>query len=322
MSDRNLILTLAKVIIAAAWADGEVTLEEINSLKDLLFRLPHPGHKGGTRIPGREWAMLEMYIESPVGAEERARLMEELQAALRTPKDRALALSALENLIQADGVVTDEERAVMEKIKMAVEAVDLGIIGQLGRLIRGPVQRRSQAVANAPNREEHLEDFIRNKVYYALRQRLSSKEADLAPEGRLADIPEADLRKLSLAGGLMARVAHVDQEVTEGQFDVMVNALQASWDVSPETAAFVAEVALSQVSAGLDFFRLTREFFTSTTEDERLRFLDILLAVANADGQISYYENEELLRIASSLNLTRKQFADARLKIPTQPSQG
>jgi uncharacterized tellurite resistance protein B-like protein len=308
MPDKNLILTLAKVIIAAAWADGEMTLEEINSLKDLLFQLPHAG---GTQLTGREWAMLDMYIESPVGAAERARLLEQLQAALRRPKDRALALSALEDLIQADGVVTDEERAVAEEIKSAIEAVDVGVIGQLGRLIRGTVQRRSQVVANAPNREEYFEDFIKNKVYYAVRQRLNLGEVDL-------DIPEADLRKLSLAGGLMARVAHVDREVTEGEFDTMVNALQGGWDITREAAAFVAEVAVSAVSADLDYFRLTRQFSTSTTEDERVRFLDVLFAVADADGRVSYDEIEEIRRIAKSLNLTHKQFIGAKLTIPRE----
>jgi uncharacterized tellurite resistance protein B-like protein len=308
MSDKNLILTLAKVIIAAAWADGEMTLEEINSLKDLLFRLPHTG---GTQLTGREWARLEMYIESPVGAAERARLLEQLQAALRRPKDRALALAALEDLIQADGVVTDEERAVVEEIKSAIEAVDLGMIGQLGRLMRGTVQRRSQAVANAPNREEYFEDFIKNKVYYAVQQRLNLGEVKL-------DIPEADLRKLSLAGGLMARVAHVDQEVTEGEFDTMVNALQGGWDITREAAAFVAEVAVSAVSADLDYFRLTRQFSTNTTEDERVRFLNVLFAVADADGRVSYDEIEEIRRIAKSLNLTHKQFIGAKLTIPRE----
>jgi uncharacterized tellurite resistance protein B-like protein len=311
MSNKNLILTLAKVIIAAAWADGEMTLEEINSLKDLLFQLPQAGLKQDKRITGREWAMLEMYIESPVGAAERARLVEELQAALRTPKDRALALSALEDLIQADGVVPDEERAVAEEIKTAIEAVDLGIIGQLGRLTRGTVQRRSQAVANAPNREEYFEDFIKNKVYYAVQQRLNLGEVEL-------DIPEADLRKLSLAGGLMARVAHVDRQVTEDEFDTMVNALQAGWDIAREAAAFVAEVAVSEISADLDYFRLTRQFSTSTTEDERVRFLDVLFAVADADGQVSHDEIEEIRRIAKSLNLTHKQFIGAKLKIPRE----
>jgi uncharacterized tellurite resistance protein B-like protein len=308
MSDKNLILTLAKVIIAAAWADGEMALDEINSLKDLLFQLPRAG---GTQITGREWARLEMYIESPVGVAERARLVEELQAALQTPKDRALALSALEDLIQADGVVSDEERAVAEEIKTAIQAVDVGVIGQLGRLIRGTVQRRSQAVANAPNREEYFEDFIKNKVYYAVRQRLNLGEVDL-------DIPEGDLRKLSLAGGLMARVAHVDREVTEDEFDRMVHALQAGWDITREAAAFVAEVAVSEVSADLDYFRLTRQFCTSTTEDERVRFLDVLFAVADADGHVSHEEIEEIRRIARSLNLTHKQFIGAKLKVPRE----
>ena len=34
MPDRNLILSLAKVAIAAAWADGEITQNEINSVKE------------------------------------------------------------------------------------------------------------------------------------------------------------------------------------------------------------------------------------------------------------------------------------------------
>jgi len=37
VADSNLILNLAKVVIAAAWVDGEIDHEEINNLKDLLF---------------------------------------------------------------------------------------------------------------------------------------------------------------------------------------------------------------------------------------------------------------------------------------------
>jgi uncharacterized tellurite resistance protein B-like protein len=311
MSERELILALARVIIAAAWADGDMAVEEINSLKDLLFQLPHIGRERVMQITEREWAMLDMYIESPVSAGERARLVEQLQAALRTSKDRALALSALENIVQADGQVTEEERAVAEEIKAAIETADAGIAGQLGRLIRGAVQRRSQAVADAPNREEYLEDFIKNKVYYAVRQRLNLSEAEL-------HVPEADLRKLSLAGGLMGRVAHVDREVVEGEFEAMVDALQAGWDISREAAALVAEVAVSEIGAGLDHFRLSREFCTGTTEDERVRFLDVLFAVADADGRVSHDEIEEIRRIAKMLHLTHKQFIDAKLKIPQE----
>jgi uncharacterized tellurite resistance protein B-like protein len=309
MPDKNLILTLAKVIIAAAWADGEMALEEINSLKDLLFQLPYSGFKTGARTTAREWATLEIYIESPVDAAERARLVEALQATLQTPEDKALALAALENLIWADGVVTEEEQRVAKEIRAAIEAVSVGTLAQLGRLIRGPVQRRSQAVAGAPDREEFLDDFIKNRVYYAVCRRLDLGATELT-------IPEADLRKLSLAGGLMAQVAHVDREVTEGEFDAMVKSLQAGWDITGEAAALVAEVAVSRVGADLDHYRTAREFFSSTTEDERIRFLEVLFAVADADGYVSHDEIEEIRRVATSLKLTHRQFIDAKLTIP------
>jgi uncharacterized tellurite resistance protein B-like protein len=100
--DTNMILTLGKVIIAAAWADGEVSPEEVNSLKDLLFHLPG--------LTGREWANLEMYIESPVGEAERARLVIQLTEQISSGSDKTLALHALDGLVSADGVITRSSR--------------------------------------------------------------------------------------------------------------------------------------------------------------------------------------------------------------------
>lgn len=307
MPEKDLILTLGKVIIAAAWVDGEISLEETNSLKDLLFWVPHAGFKQGLQITGRDWAMLEMYMQAPVGDAERARLVDELGAALRTSEDRAFALSALDDLIHADGVVADEEVAALAEIKSAIESGNASIFGQLARLIQGPIERRSLTVSNAPNREEFFDDFIKNRVYFVVRQRLNRDEASW-------NIGDADLRKLSLAGGLLARVARVDKTVTEDEFDAMVQALYAGWDITQDAAAIVAEVAVSEVSADMDYFRLTREFFSNTTEEERTRFLDILFSVAQADGKISHYETEEVRRVSLSLNLTHKQFIDAKLK--------
>jgi hypothetical protein len=67
---KKMIMTLAKVIIAVAWADGEMTFEEVNCLKDLLFHLHG--------LDARDWASLDIYIESPVGPDERERLLHEL----------------------------------------------------------------------------------------------------------------------------------------------------------------------------------------------------------------------------------------------------
>jgi uncharacterized tellurite resistance protein B-like protein len=303
MAKTNLIMALAKVIIAAAWADGEMSNEEINSLKDLLFRMPE--------MTARDWARLEIYMHSPVSQSDRLRLVQELQASLSTPADKALAISKLEELAAADDVVTAEERAVVKEIKGALQEVDVSIFGRMGRLLRGPVQRRAEAVAESHNRELFLDDFLKNRIFYKVRRHLDQDTFEL-------DLPEIELRKLSLAGGLMARVAMVDHQVTEEEFEAMLAIMLQKWELSREAAAFVAEIAVDEISKDLDFYRLTRRFFELTSEAERLRLLDVLFAVAQAGGRVSYEETEEIRTISKMLKLTHKQFIDAKLKIPRE----
>lgn len=305
MADKTLALTFAKVLIAAAWADGHLAHDEINSLKDLLFRLPQSDGPPGVQLTADEWALLDMYIQSPVGPEERARLLEDLQAALRTPRDRAFVHAALDELVHADGAVSEQERAVVYEIKRALDAVDLGFVAQLGRLLRGPVQRRSDAVAHAPNRERYFDDFIKNRVYYGVRQRLDSHAADV-------DLPDEQLRKLSLAGALMALVARVNRVVDATEFNTMVAALEQHWQATPAAAALVAKVATSDFAADFDFYRATREFFSMTTHEERARFLDALFDVAAADGPLTLAENDEIRRVVQGLNMTQQDFAAAK----------
>ena len=303
MTKANMILTLAKVLVAAAWVDGVVSHQEINSLKDLLFRLPG--------LTGREWATLEMYIESPVGEAERDRLVTQLVELISSTSDSVLALRALDELVVSDGDIGDQERQMIEEVKRQIQSAGVGLLGQLSRVVKSSVGRRSEALSAAPNREEFFEDFIKNKVYYRLRQRL-------ADEGRPFEIPESSLRKLGLAGGLMARVAEVDREVTGGETSAMVEALRRGWDLKQEEANFVAEVALAEVTPEMDYYRLTREFFTTTDEAERVRFLDVLFSVAVADGSASNAEIEEIRAVALALKLTHQQFIQAKVKVPRE----
>ena len=308
MSDRNLIFTLAKVIIAAAWADGRVSHEEVNSLKDLLFQLPRAGRDGGLQMSGQEWARLEMYIDQPIDEAERARLIADLQNALRSPRDRQLVRQALDDMVHIDGDISPEEEAVVNEVKQAMDEVNLNLFMQLGRMVGGAMARRT-AVADAPNREQFFEDFVKNKVFYAVSHRLNVAQSEL-------DMPEATLRKLSLAGGLMAKVAHVDEGVSEAEFDAMVQALQTHWEVDEAAAVFITEVAVSEAAKKLDHHRTVRQFAGHPTPDERRHVLDVLFAVAAADGLAAYDEIEEIRAIARTLNLPREAFIEAKLKIP------
>lgn len=300
MSRSSLILSLAKVIIAAAWADGEISNDEINSLKDLLFHLPD--------ITGREWAMLEMYIDAPVSRQERARLIAELQDELRSASDRDFALEALDKIIRADGTVSEREKLAAQEIRQAIEESDTGLFGMMNRLIKGPVTRRTEAAAVGPNREKYFEDYIKNRVYYGVKVRQDTAQEKI-------DLPNQELRRLSLAAGLMARVAHVDDAVSEHEKEAIAQTLVSGWDVDPQAAEFVAEVAIDEISPEMDYYRLTRSFFEQTSEAERIRFLDVLFAVAAADGFVSSPEIEEIRALSLGFKLPHKTFIEAKVKV-------
>ncbi len=302
MSNTDLIMTLGKVIIATAWVDGKVTDDEINSLKDVTFRLPE--------LTAHQWAELEMYIETPVDDAERARLVADLQRAVSTPADKALVEEALNNMVAADGIVTEQEKAVVAEISASVEnSGGSRFFGGLSNLLDGMFQKRSESLKDAPNREEHFEDYITNKVYYNVKHRLNLGEAEL-------DLPDEELRKLCLAGGIMAQIAQESDDVSDDEFEAMVDALQSKWNISKESATFVAEVATSGSTASFDHLRLAREFVKVYSHDECVQFIDILFTIAAADGQASSDEIDQIRNIAGALLLSNNQFIKSKLKVP------
>lgn len=297
MGENDLITALGKVIIAAAWADGEVTPDEVNALKDLLWRLPE--------VHARQWDEFDIYLDSPVDDAERERLVADLRALTATAEQRDLALAKLDEMVSADGEVSARERAVVAEVRAALATAEVGLWGSLSRLLIG---RRTRAAAGAPSRERYLQDFVRNHVYYRLRQELAARHIDWS-------VTDAELRRLGLAGGLLALVARTSEGVTDGERAAMVEVLRAAWGLSPESATLVIEVALAD-GERLDFYRLVREFAEVTTVEERQRFLDALFAVAAADDKASFEETEQIRLIAQGLKLSHTEFINAKMKLP------
>jgi len=74
---------------------------------------------------------------------------------------------------------------------------------------------------------------------------------------------------------------------------------------------------VTKTAADLDFFRLTREFYSATQPDERRAFARVLFRVAAADGHVSFDETEAIRSITRILKLTHKEFINAKLSIPS-----
>jgi len=59
---------------------------------------------------------------------------------------------------------------------------------------------------------------------------------------------------------------------------------------------------------------MTREFATSTTLEERQRFLVALFQIAGADGAVSFDETEEIRLVALGINVSHEDFINAKLQ--------
>jgi uncharacterized tellurite resistance protein B-like protein len=297
--DQAVVLTLAKVLVAAAWADGELSHDEVNSMKrDLLTRIPN--------LSTQQWASVAIYMESPVDEAERARLVQQLRSQITTPLGKQLVFDALDDLVAADGQVGEEERRVVEEIRAAIETGNTAGLGKVSRLFRGR-SAPQPGIVSGPNREVFLDDFVKNRVYYVIRRRLD--QGGIVPK-----LSDGEIRKLSLAGGMMAVVARTNPHLTDAEQSSMLATLQQHWNLNQEQATFLVDVAVSQLPSDLDSFRLADEFAGVSDYDERGQLVDALFAIAAADGAVNNDEVETIRAMANALVLTHERFIEAKLK--------
>ncbi|GJL60612.1 MAG: hypothetical protein NPIRA03_34690 [Nitrospirales bacterium] len=307
MVDKSFILELGKLLIGAAWADGKLSSTEVNGLKELLFQLPE--------ISGEEWMELELYMVSPVSEEERQRLLHRVLGRMGSAEDKALALATIGKLLSSEPSGGDQQTEVVQQLRADLEEGSSGFLEHLRRPFRQILNLRGQRYTDEHDRESRLEDFIKNTIYFQVTMELRDR-------GITFDLPDAEIRKLCLAAGLMARVAGVDHVVDSVETTAMSAVLQRHWALTDEQAQLVAEISHHRIFRGLDSVRLVKRFKELTTRTERKEFLNSLFEVANAAEQTSFEEIEEIRSIAKGMDLSHQDFLDAKLTIPREDRKG
>ena len=311
MATKDFILDLGKLMIGIAWIDGRLEQDEVNALKELLFLLPD--------ISGEDWMQLELYMTHAVSDAERQDLLDRVLSGIRSSGDKQLVLKTLEKLVGgngADRAVGDRPRGVpesafLEDIRQDIEGRSTGLLGHLSAPFRQTLKHK----AGQRSREDRIEDFIKNTIYFQL-------TSELEQQGRTLSFPESDARKICLAAGLMAHVAWVDNEVCHREREAMSQALRQLWNVPEDEARLITEMSHARIMHGLDMVRLTTGFCHYTTIEERKAFLRCLFAIANAAEDTSHAEIETIRQIAKSFELPHQEFIEAKLTIPRQDRGG
>lgn len=124
----------------------------------------------------------------------------------------------------------------------------------------------------------------------------------------------AAARYLALFAFLLARVAHVDQDVSPEESREMERLVVAFGGISPEQSSLVVEIAKAQnrLFGETWNFLAAREFRDLATDEQKRELLHCLFAVSAADDSISIPEEEAIRSIASELLLTNQDYISIR----------
>ena len=289
-------MSLARVLITLAWADGKISHEELNFLKDFIFKLD---------LTGEEWAQLEMYMEEPVTPEEAEALIQDFTQRVGGAEERRWVLSALEGLMGADGMTSPEEHAFLERFIGFLKQTG-GATALLSR-IQGLFKQTVFKPIQGSKRSEELHEFLNNRILFKVRRKMEREKLSIEAH------PD-ELAYASLFGGLLGHVAAVHKALDERELAVLQGHLRKIGGFDDEAVALIHSVIQEAASRGLDRFRLTREFYTKSTKDQRLQLLDCLFDIAGSDTDLQHAEVEEVRAIAYGLKLSHREFIDAKLR--------
>lgn len=138
-------------------------------------------------------------------------------------------------------------------------------------------------------------------------KRLFRQVADVitSPDGRepSAEEREAALRRATAV--LMVDVARADDVFDESEFDRLLALIEAHFDLAPEEAAELVNVAGEEVDELVSVHEFTQLLHEQLSEDEKARIVSLLWQVAYADGRLNKYEDALVLKISDLLYVSR-----------------
>ena len=134
------------------------------------------------------------------------------------------------------------------------------------------------------------------KLYDDIMSRISAE--DLAADERDATIQMA-------TAVLMVDVALVDTTFDEAEFDRMIQLIKDQFHLSTEAAADLINAANAEADDLISVYEFTKVLHEYLDHDDKARVVELLWAVACADGELDKYENSLVLKVSDLLHVKR-----------------
>ena len=104
---------------------------------------------------------------------------------------------------------------------------------------------------------------------------------------------------------LMLDVARADDVFDESEFDRALNLIETHFDLTPEEAAQLVNLANEKAEDLISVHEFTQLLHQHLDEDEKAHVIALLWQIAYADGRLDKYEDSLVLKISDLLHVSR-----------------
>ena len=131
--------------------------------------------------------------------------------------------------------------------------------------------------------------------------------------------PQAIEHTLELATAVMlVEVMRADASFHAGEREAVRAALREKFRLSEDEAQRLAELAEATAKTATDLFGFTSRINDRFDMAQKLRMVELMWAVAYADGHLGEHERHVLWRIADLLHVPQGAYVNARLRAQAQ----
>lgn len=113
---------------------------------------------------------------------------------------------------------------------------------------------------------------------------------------------------------LLVEMMRMDGEVTEGERQRVVRALETKFRLPPDDIAELLRLAEDEAHGATDYYRFTALIKNHFNAAARERLVEYLWVVAYADGELHQYEEHLVRKIANLLHVSQGSFIAAKIR--------
>ena len=280
---------LGKLLIAAAWSDGNVNRQELNCLKSLILQMPN--------ITFDDWRKLKVYLAYPITTTEQDSIVSDFVSKVYNGKHRKRALRAIIASIEADGSVTIEEKIFAKEIDSAISKGSSGLLRKIKFFLFKSSILAEKGWQNKSGRDRMIHEFFDNPIYFVFRKAIL--------QYKLA-IPHSkpSLQRICLFAGVLCWFAQLeDAHICLEEEEKILDILKTRCELKEQLARCILKVASKVDITEMHLSELVGSLEESSTKNDCEEFFQDVMKLVLLDGDLSVKELESVRTVALYLKI-------------------